>query len=267
MHIGNVTVLEELGSGAGSRVYLVRRDEDGRDYALKVLHSDAERRQRYLDQFENEFRIGHSLHHPNLIAIYALEIDVGWFSGTRNARLLTEYAQGRPMSRLPLVSTARLLRILEQAAAAVAYLHEQGVIHADIKPNNFIISEDDGVKLIDLGIAQLSNERREDIHGTREYMAPETARQHIISERTDIYSFGATMYRLATLHDLPPGFKGTTHPEYQPVTRLNPRIPTGLSTLIGSCLSRQPEVRPASMSSVCDQLIQLVHENTDDHSF
>lgn len=261
MRIGNVTVLGELGHGAGSRVFLVRRDEDGREYALKVLHCDPERRQRYLEQFQNEFRIGNSLHHPNLVAIHALEIDVGWFSGTRNARLLTEFALGRTMDRLPLLSTLRLLRVLEQAASAVAFLHDHGVIHADLKPNNFVLGEDDSVKLIDLGIAQLRNERREHIHATREFMAPETARCRVIDERTDVYSFGATMYRLATLHAPPTAFKGASHPEHRPAHDLNSRVPSALSIMIDACLSHEPDKRPKSMNEVRDSIAQLLNEN------
>jgi serine/threonine protein kinase len=267
MKIGKMTVLGELGKGAGSRVYLVRRDKDNREYALKVVECQPRLRMRYLEQARNEYRIGCGLRHPNLIEIYCLETESGWLTGPKSARLLTQYAPGRTMDRLPLLPVPRLLRVFERIAAAVAFLHAQNIIHADLKPNNVILAADSEVKLIDYGIAQFRGERREHLHATREFMAPETGTQKLINERTDIYSFGATMYRLATLHAAPSALTGIVRGEreyerrYRSATTLNPRIPQELSELIDACLNFDPNRRPWSMDQVGNRLAHMVRSS------
>jgi serine/threonine protein kinase len=263
MKIGKVKILEELGKGAGSRVYRVRREEDSRDYALKVVPCDNRRARRYLEQVQNEYRIGSSLKHPNLIEIYCLEIEEGWFAGPKQANLLTQFAPGRTMDRLPLIPISRLVRVFERVASAVAHMHSCGIIHADLKPNNLILDSATDVKLIDFGIAQLRHARTDHIHATREFMAPETVKQKLIDERTDIYSFGATMYRLATLKVPPPALRTALKGEqafeqqYVPANAVNPRVPAELSELIGQCLSYRRDHRPRSMEVIEKALAQL----------
>jgi eukaryotic-like serine/threonine-protein kinase len=266
MKIGKVSVLEEIGKGAGSRVYRVRRNEDSREYALKVVPYDNERAQRYLEQVQNEYRIGNRLDHPNIVEIYCLEIEKGWFSGPKKANLLTQFVPGRTMDRLPLLPMPRLLRIFERIASAVAHMHARQVIHADLKPSNLILGIEADVKVIDLGIAQLRGEQRSRIHATREFMAPETLAHKMINERTDIYNFGATMFRLATLQSTPPVLsvvkKGEREFErrYKAANILNPRVPIDLSELIGDCLNFQPDLRPANMNEVLSTLARLARD-------
>src|SRR5579872_7141527 len=266
MKIGKLSVLEEIGKGAGSRVYRVRRDEDSHEYALKVVPNDNQRSQRFLDQVKNEYRIGNRLGHPNIIEFYCLEIEKSWFSGPKNAKLLTQFAPGRTMDRLPLLPMPRLLRIFERIASAVAHMHSRQVIHADLKPSNLILGTETEVKVIDLGIAQLRGEIRSRIHATREFMAPETLSHKVINERTDIYNFGATMFRLATLQSTPPVLTLRKKSEreferrYIAANRLNPRVPIDLSELIGDCLNFQPDLRPASMNEVHTRLAELARD-------
>jgi serine/threonine protein kinase len=270
MKIGKVKILEELGKGAGSRVYRVRRDEDSREYALKVIACDNQRARRYLEQVQNEFRIGRLLNHPNLIETYCLEIEEGWFSGPKKANLLTQFAPGRTMDRLPLLPIPRLLGVLERIASAMAHMHSQGVIHADLKPGNLILNSGTDVKVIDFGIAQFRGEYKHNIHATREFMAPETAALKVINERTDIYNFGATMYRLATLRSPPPILNSAVVKErefeqkYVPAKALNPRVPPELSDLIGECMSYRPDERPASMHEVTKVLSRLAQTDEDE---
>lgn len=195
----------------------------------------------------------------------------GWFSGPKEAKLLTQFAPGRTIDRLPLLPMPRLLRVLEKIASAVAHMHSRGIIHADLKPNNLILDSGAEVKIIDFGIAQFRGEHKQYIHATREFMAPETATLKLINERTDIYSFGATMYRLATLH-MPPAAltvvsKGEREFErsYLPAKTLNPRIPIELSDLIGDCLNYQPDRRPRNMKEVEESLSRLALAYDDGH--
>jgi serine/threonine-protein kinase len=169
------------------------------------------------------------------------------------------------MDRLPLLPVPRLLRVFERIASAVAHMHNRGIIHADLKPNNLILDSGADVKVIDFGIAQLRGEQKNRIHATREFMAPETGTLKLINERTDIYSFGATMYRLATLHAPPPAITAVVLGErefgrrYLSANTLNPKVPIELSELIGDCINYHPDRRPASMEEVGNVLTRLVH--------
>jgi serine/threonine protein kinase len=256
MKIGKVTVLRELGAGAGSKVFLVRREKDGQEYALKVAAVGSDRTRKYLAQAENEFRIAGLFDHPNLIRIHCLETDAGWFSGPKNVRLLAEYAPGQTMDLLPLQPVPRLLSAFEQVASAMAHMHEQGIVHADLKPNNLILAPTGTVKVIDFGVAQRIGEQKDRLRVTPEFMAPETVTTRLLNEKTDIYSLGATMYRVATLR-FPPSTRNAAvlgergfEREYQEVAALNPQVPPELSDLIRACLRFDPKRRPESMDEL-----------------
>jgi serine/threonine-protein kinase len=263
MKIGKVTILRELGTGAGSRVYLIRRARDEQEYALKMIACGNPLKLKYLEQLRTEYRLGKMLDHPNLIKVYALETDGGWFTSPKNARLLTEYAAGQTMDQLPVLPPAKLLRVFERIAAGLSHMHQKGIIHADVKPNNIILGSRCMVKLIDYGIAQLEEEPRENLHGTREFMAPETGIRKLVNQLTDIYGFGATMYRLATFR-LPPSALTAVilgerefERQYIDVGEYNKMVPRELADLIRWCLSYRPECRPRSMEEVRTVLARL----------
>jgi eukaryotic-like serine/threonine-protein kinase len=263
--IGKVTVLAELGAGAGSRVYHVLRKSDSYEYALKVVSIRSSNDLKYLEQARHEFRIGRLLDHPNLVRVRAFEIERGWLSGPRCCKLLVEYAPGRTLHELPLPSMAELLQIFEQVADALAHMHERGIIHADLKPKNLIYCSDNGVKVIDYGLAWVKGEPKGRLQGTPQYMAPETAAHKLINERTDVFNFGATMYRLLTRGTLPrmaPGLipdRKTYDSRIKSVERLNASAPSELCELIHSCLSYLPDDRPEDMNEVRSILSQLAH--------
>jgi serine/threonine protein kinase len=256
MKIGKVTVLRELGTGAGSRVSLVRRETDSCEYALKVASVGSKQTRKYLAQFRNEYRVAGLFDHTNLIQVYCLETDAGWFTGPKTVTLLSEYASGQTIDLLPLQPVERLVWAFEQVADAIAHMHSRGVIHADLKPNNLVLDSDGGIKVIDFGISQLAGERRGRLVATPEFMAPETATRRLLNAKTDIYSLGVTMYRLATLH-FPPACLDTVmlgqrgfDRQYQSVEGLNPAVPSELSELIRECLRFDPDHRPANMEEL-----------------
>ena len=267
--IGKVHVLATLGSGAHSSILHVRRDADSREYALKVVSIDGKGDLKYLEQAKHEYRVGQMLNHPNLVKVYCLEVESGWFSGPRKAKLLIEYVPGKTMDQLPLQRMAKLLRIFERIADGLTHMHKQGVIHADLKPNNLILGRGTNVKVIDYGLAWIKGEPKDRVQGTPEYMAPETAEHKLINERTDVYNLGATMYRLVTLQ-LPPCSVPTVgslpmtekvfREQLKPVRKLNPLVPAGLAELIEQCLSFNANRRPERMSQVQGVLDQLADE-------
>jgi serine/threonine protein kinase len=268
--IGKFTVLENLGSGAHSSILHVRRAEDDREYALKLVDIDDKDDLKYLEQAKHEYRVGQMLSHPNLVKVFAFETEGGWFSGPKKAKLLIEYVPGKTMDRLPLLRMAKLIRVFERIADGLTHMHKQGVFHADLKPNNLIYERGTRVKVIDYGLAWIKGEPKNRVQGTPEYMAPETVEHKLINERTDMYNFGATMYRLTTLQ-LPPswGDMGEAslpmtakifREQLKPVRGINPLVPEGLAHLIHECLSPNANARPERMSHVQGRLDELADE-------
>jgi serine/threonine protein kinase len=264
--IGKFTVLGTLGSGAHSSILHVRRADDEREYALKLVNIDDKDDRKYLEQAKHEFRVGQMLSHPNLVKVYAYETESGWLSGPKKAKLLIEYVPGKTMDRIPLLRMAKLLRVLERIADALTHMHKQGVYHADLKPNNLIYDRGTRVKVLDYGLAWIKGEPKNRVQGTPEYMAPETVGHKLINERTDIYNLGATMYRLATLQ-LPPCWVGELpmtakvfRNQLKPVREANPLVPEGLAELIHQCLQPDANKRPERMSHVQGVLDQLADE-------
>jgi serine/threonine protein kinase len=267
--IGKFTVLGTLGSGAHSSILHVRRAEDEREYALKLVSIDEKDDLKYLEQAKHEFRVGQMLNHPNLVKVHAFETEGGWLSGPKKAKLLLEYVPGQTMDKIPLLKMAKLLRVLERIADALTHAHKHGVFHADLKPNNLIYERGTRVKVLDYGLAWIKGEPKNRVQGTPEYMAPETFAHKLINERTDLYNFGATMYRLVTLQ-LPPCwvtgevslpmtskvFRG----QLKPVKEANPLVPEGLADLIHQCLQPNANNRPERMSEVQGVLDQLADE-------
>jgi serine/threonine protein kinase len=267
--IGKFTVLDTLGSGAHSSILRIRRAEDDREYALKLVAIDDKEDLKFLEQAKYEYRVGQMLNHPNLVKIYCFETEGGWFTGPKKAKLLIEYVPGKTMDKLPLLRMAKLIRVFERIADGLMHMHKQGVYHADMKPNNLIYERGTRVKIIDYGLAWIKGEPKDRVQGTPEYMAPETVEHKLINERTDIYNFGATMYRLTTLQ-LPPCWvtDGTTLPmsskqfkmELKPVRSINPIVPEPLAELIHNCLRPNANKRPERMSQVQGILDQLADE-------
>ncbi|MFO0849159.1 MAG: serine/threonine-protein kinase [Gemmataceae bacterium] len=257
--IGRFQVLATLGAGAHSSILHVRRADDGREYALKLVDIAEADHKKFLEQAKHELRVGQMLDHPNLIKVYCLETESDWLFRVKKAKLLVEYVPGQTLDMVPLVKLAKLLRVLEKAASGLVHMHKQGVLHADLKPNNIMLGRGTNVKIIDYGLAWIKGEPKNRVQGTPEYMAPETAQHKLINERTDIFNFGATMYRLATLQ-LPPsvlspleGVEVTSKlykSQLVPVQELNKQAPPEFCDLVHRCLSFNAHKRPERMSEI-----------------
>lgn len=266
--IGKFQVLNTLGAGAHSSILHIRREADSTEYALKVVNVDSDEDKKFLEQAKHEFRVGQLLDHPNLIKVYTFETETDWFFRVKKAKLLVEFAPGMTLDKVPVLKMAKLLRIFEKVASGLVHMHKQGVIHADLKPNNIILGRGLRVKVIDYGLAWIKGEPKDRVQGTPEYMAPETISHKLINERTDIYNFGATMYRLVTFR-LPPSVmpeegveidEKTYMSRFKPVSELNPVAPKALVELIHRCLSFNAHKRPERMSQVQGVLDRLADE-------
>lgn len=267
--IGRLTILGPLGAGAGSQVFHVRRERDSQECTLKVVVVDTRKRWKFLEQVRQEFRVGQMLDHPNIKKMYALEIERNWLFKPRRAKLLSEHVAGHAADKLSGLTPPRLLRVFQQIASAMVHMHERGICHADMKPDNLILAAKDVVKVIDFGLARVDGEVGTRVQGTPEYMAPETKLRKVVDRRTDIFNFGATMYRLATLRHLPvsaPGIamsaKAYTR-QVVPVSKLNPAIPDWLCEIIHWCISYEPTERPRHIEDVRTALREVAGDETD----
>jgi serine/threonine protein kinase len=270
MQIGKFQVIGTLGTGAHSTILHIRRAEDSANYALKVVPISSTEDNKYLEQAQHEFRVGQLLQHPNLVKVHALEQVKDWLFRTRKVHLLIEYVNGKTLDTAPRLRVPQLLQIFVQVASALVHMHRRHVYHADLKPNNIMVSKAGEVKVIDYGLAWIKGEPKNRVQGTPEYMAPETHKHKMVNERTDIYNLGATMYRMLTWR-LPPS---TISEEdggvpidakmwqrlFHPVEEFNPKAPPELCDLVHRCLAYNALKRPERASEVQGTLDRLADE-------
>ena len=267
--IGKFQVIGPLGEGAHSRILQVRRAADSKHYALKVVPVDDDEDQKFLDQAEHEFKVAQMLDHPNLIKIYALEIQKDWLFRVKKVHVLIEYVNGKTLDEVPRINLPRQVQIFERIAAGLVHMHRRGVYHGDVKPNNVLLSRAGDVKIIDYGLAWIKGEHKGRVQGTPEFMAPESLKHGLVNESTDIYNFGATMYRLVAWRNPPPAMSQengialdakTWHRLLKPAQECNAEAPPALCELIHRCLSYNPPQRPERVSEVQGALDHLAEE-------
>ena len=266
--IGKFQVVGTLGTGAHSTILHIRRNADSKHYALKVVPIGGPEDAKFLEQAQHEFEVARLLDHPNLIKIYHLEAQRDWLFRTRKVLLLIEYVNGRTLDTFKVIPVPKLVQVFERVARALVHMHRRNVFHADLKPNNVMLSKAADVKIIDYGLAWIKGQHKGRIQGTPEYMAPETVSHHVVNERTDIYNFGATMYRLVTFR-LPPSPVpvGGLAPDartweklLKPVHECNAEAPPALCDLIHRCVQFDANRRPERMSEVQGALDHLAEQ-------
>jgi eukaryotic-like serine/threonine-protein kinase len=270
VNIGKFQVMGTLGTGAHSTILHIRRSADAKHYALKVVPIGGPGDLKFLEQARDEFRVAQMLDHPNLIKIYTLETPRDWLFRLQKVHLLIEYVNGKTLDNLPRIAIPKLVQIFVKIAAGMVHMHRRGVWHADLKPNNILLSRTGDVKIIDYGLAWIKGEEKERVQGTPEYMAPEQAKRGLVNERSDIFNFGATMYRLVTWR-LPPSLATTEegglpidvktwHRLLKPVQECNAEAPPALCNLIHKCLQFDAHKRPDRMSEIQGMLDHLADE-------
>jgi serine/threonine protein kinase len=264
--IGRFQVLGTLGAGAHSTILHIRRNADAKHYALKVVPIHDADELKYLEQARHEFRVAQLLDHANLVKIHALETQSDWLFRVRKVHLLIEYVNGKTLDTFQRIPIPQLVQIFERVAAGLVHMHRRNACHADLKPGNIMLSHTGDVKVIDYGLAWVKGEHKGRVQGTPEYMAPETAKHGMVNERSDIYNFGATMYRLVTFRHPPPTFaekermaidRKNWEKLLKPVHECNAEAPPGLCEVIHHCLNFDAKKRPERMSEVQGSLDHL----------
>jgi len=196
LRIGPYSIVQQLGEGATSTVYLAIRDDSYASVALKQLRKNS-RTDIHKAMFTTEVELGRKMHHKNIV--HVLDADLDEKSGPY---LVMEYVNGDPLDRhehtdtlLPLNT---VVSVIEQVAAALQYAARQGVVHRDVKPGNIILMPNGLAKLADFGCAIPSTQIDTVVAGSLAYMSPEQLNGASVDERADIYSLGAVLYRLLT---------------------------------------------------------------------
>ncbi len=255
-------VVKGLGAGAGSTILLIADKKLGGRYALKVVKRQDAEDDIYIAQTLHEYDVAQRLNHPSLLKIYDCRTKRSWFR-VSGVELLMEYVDGRTLDELECPERGQLVLLFIHVASALNHMHRRGVYHGDLKPGNIMLSRTGEVKVIDFGTAWIKGQPKDRVQGTLQYMAPEQATEKLVDEKTDLYNFGATMYRMFTGHHanvlLPHVGNGGLGPlsKPKPPISINPEIPGTLNETIMACLEYNPDRRPAGVFEVKHQLVAV----------
>ena len=265
--ISRYRIIEQIGAGGMGDVYLASDTTLGRRVALKLLRHEHTQDPERLRRFRQEAKSASALNHPNILTIY----EVGEAEG--HHFIATELIEGESLrallERTPRMGIAAALDIATQVAAALAAAHDAGIVHRDIKPENIMLRRDGYVKVLDFGLAKLTEAAAIQsadaggslpVHtasgmvlGTTDYMSPEQATGGKVDTRSDIFSFGAVLYEMLAGR---PAFRGdsamktvasilTKEPEPLPAT-----TDAEFTKVVLRCLRKDPDRRYQAMADL-----------------
>lgn len=263
-HLGRYEVIGELGQGAMGIVYKAKDPLIDRVVAIKTINltQALEEREEYEARFYQEARAAGRLSHHNIVTIY----DVGKSGDV--AYIAMEFLEGRELrdvlnekSMLPL---GQVLDIVAQVAQGLAYAHEHGIIHRDVKPSNIMIQKDGHVKITDFGIARMASAAVRTqtgmVLGSPKYMSPEQVMGKLTDQRSDIFSLGIMLYEMLTGR---PPFSGenvnaimyqTLNAAPPQPSSLNPAVPDMLNFIVAKALAKKLDDRYQNAKEFADDL-------------
>ena len=268
--LGEYKLLNRVARGGMSTIYAAEAKQSGEIHALKVLPLSKTGKASYLQRFQREATVTQRLNHPNIVRVF------GIFSGTDGQAevhfMAMELLQGRDLFEIvnadgPM-ACRKAVEFIRQAALGLEYAHNAGLVHRDIKPGNLFLSNDQTVRILDLGLAQdfdseenLTRDFNERVLGTADYLAPEQAADsHTVDIRADIYSLGCSLFFLLT--GQPPFTEGTlvqrliAHQTKMPpaVTEFRRDVPEELVQILLKMMAKNRNDRTSTAGEVAERL-------------
>ncbi len=259
-------ILRSLGEGGMASVYLAVQESLDREVALKVMSSALASNAEFTDRFLKEGRLTAKLSHPNIVTVY----DIGQHQDTYY--LTQEYIPGGTLRERmdKRLTVPEILDVARDVALGLAYAHEKGVVHRDVKPGNVLFRANGTAVLADFGIAKAMNSNTMatlagNSIGTPHYMSPEQARAEKVDGRSDLYSLGAMIVEMLT--DAPPYDSSDPYTiALMHVTHPLPKLPAEhawLQPLINQLMAKLPDARFANgdaFVAACDKLVAAAPE-------
>lgn len=269
-YLGGYRLLHVVNRGQTSQVWAAINDKDQTRRALKVLLADFRKEREHVTYMKTEYAVGRALEHERVIRIY----DAGNSQGV--PYLVMEFFPYPNMKDIiqRVVDQQRVLDqvafmvpvIIERAAEGLAYFNEQGWIHRDIKPDNFLVNLEGEVKLIDFALAVRKKSglakllaRKSKIQGTRSYMSPEQIRGRPLTEASDVYNFGCTIFHLLAAR---PPYTGATSTDLlnkhltspvPTVEAFNRKVSPAFAALVQNMMAKRADKRVSSMTEFLRQ--------------
>ena len=274
-HVGPYEIIAPIGSGGMGTVYKAIDRARDKTVAIKVLDRryDLDKKRRKRDYLGREILIAASLNHPNIIRMSNQIIEQEDRNGNVRRCLLMEFIDGynlRKYIRDRDLSLRQMVDVSIRVCNGLDFLHQHGIVHRDIKPENFLFSRDLSlVKIVDFGLSKSDSSWRtrwfKEGGGTRRYMSPEQLAKKNLDARSDIFSFGITIYELFsgrhpcsanTANEI---MRQLRDPRYKfpPPSKFNPEIPPQLDRIVLKCLRRSPAKRYQSVTELLLDLTRL----------
>jgi len=277
-------IVDKLGEGGMGEVYLAEDTELDRKVALKMLPTEMAGDPERLERFRREAKAVAALNHPNIVTIYSIEESDG------TQFLTMEHVEGESLDQMLPPTGMPLAKVFDIAiplADALATAHERGIVHRDLKPANIMVNKEGRVKVLDFGLAKLTQDDSVEgtegdltqiptriatltgegmVMGTAPYMSPEQVEGRAMDHRTDIFSLGVLLYELATgrrpfSSDTSAGLiSAILRDTPSSVTEINPGLPRHLARIVQHCLEKDPEARYQSAKDVRNELRSLRRE-------